>query len=325
MRSPFFLLLLALPAFVAAPAAGAPTFRIGVLKWHDSPNDRKALDGVREGFALARLAAEFEVFDAKGDAALARAALERWDAGGADLVYALGTAGALRAKETVKNRPVVFTAVTNPVGSGVVPGWDGSGTNLCGNSNWIAVSDVLDVFRSAVPDLARLGVVLSRDNPVSLEEVAEARRFFAERPEKRLKLFEEGIASPEEIPAAVAKVLDRGAQALWVPIDIDVYQNLPRVLAVTEPRKVPVVTSQATAVTGGAVAGVAVDYRALGRASVVLAEAVLRGGAAPGALPIGRMSSYRVLLNLASARRIDFTVPLPLLAVADEIVEEESR
>ena len=167
MKIPAFLLLAFIPLLAAPIARAVPPPRVGLFVWHESPNDRRSLEGVRHGFGLAGFDAAFLEFDAKGDAAAAREVLERWDAGDVDLVYAFGTAAALLARDHVRSRPVVFTAVTNPVGSGLVPDWEGSGTNLCGNSNWIAVADVLDVFRSTVPDLARLGVVFNRDNPVS--------------------------------------------------------------------------------------------------------------------------------------------------------------
>ncbi len=323
-KSPAFLLILLAgllltgrPTAISAPE----NFRIGVLFWHASPNDELALKGVRSGLALSRIKAQLEVVNADKDAEQARATLESWRDRKFDLVYAMGTSAALRARETLTEIPVVFTAVTNPVGSGIVPNWDGSGTNLCGNSNWIDTSEVLAVFRSAVPDLARLGVVLTRNNPVSIEEVAEAKRTFKEHPEKRLALFEEYLRSPDDLEEAVAKLLSRGSQAVWIPIDYDVYRNIDRVAAITAPRGIPLVTSQASAVKNGAVAGVAVDYHALGERSVILAEQVLRRGMDPGSLPVGRMNSYRVIVNLAAARQAKLELPLALLATADEILD----
>jgi putative ABC transport system substrate-binding protein len=317
------LLLLALLPWSAGPAGAAEkkTFRVGVLFWHESPNDELAFKGVQSGFALARLQVATEIIYARADADRARSALRRWRDQGYDLVYAMGTSASLVARAVLTELPVVFTAVTNPVGSGVVPNWEGSGTNLCGNSNWIDTSAVLTVFRNAVPDLARLGVVLNRDNPVSIEEVAEAKRYFRDHPRKRLALFEEYLRGPEDLEQAVTKLLERGAQAVWVPIDFDVYRNIDKVTALTAPRGIPVVTSQASAVKTGAVVGVAVDYHTLGERSVILAEQVLCRGADPGKLPVGRLSSYRVLVNLGAARRAKFELPLALLATADEILD----
>ncbi len=316
------LLPLALMALIPTVRVSArEPFRIGVLFWHESPNDERAFLGVQSGFALAGLKTKIERFDAAEDAEKARSALRDWRDRSFDLVYAMGTSATIRARETLTKLPVVFTAVTNPVGSGVVPSWDGSESNLCGNSNWISTPKVLKVFRSAVPDLARLGVILNRDNPVSIEEVAEAKRYFQKNPEKRLALYEEYLRGPEGLEAAVRKVLERGAQAVWIPIDYDVYRNIDRVAAITAPVGIPLVTSQASAVKNGAVVGVAVDYHALGERSVILAEKVLRGGVAPGTLPVGRMHSFRVIVNLKAARRAKFEIPLTLLATADEILD----
>ena len=319
---PLLCLAFLFPIPESAISAREP-FKIGVLFWHESPNDERAFSGVKSGLELAGIAAKLERFDASEDPDRAREALRNWRDREFDLVYAMGTSAALRAKETLTKLPVVFTAVTNPVGSGVVPSWDGSESNLCGNSNWISTPEVLMVFRNAIPDLARLGVVLNRDNPVSIEEVAEAKRYFKDHPEKRLALFEEYIRGPEGIEEAVEKALKRGAQAIWVPIDFDVYRNIDRVAAITAPRGIPLVTSQASAVKNGAVAGVAVDYHALGERSVILAEQVLRKGVDPGSLPVGRMQSYRVIVNLAAARQARFEIPLTLLATADEILNAE--
>ena len=316
------LLLLVLLTTVSPTANSAPEqFKIGVLFWHESPNDERAWQGVKSGLALARIKATAERVHAGEDADKARKALQDWRDRDFDLVYAMGTSAALRAKETLSELPVVFTAVTNPVGSGVVPSWDGSGTNLCGNSNWIATPEVLTVFQNAIPDLARLGVVLNRNNPVSIEEVAEAKRYFKEHPEKRLALFEEYLRGPKDLEEAIEKLLERGSQAIWIPIDYDVYRNVDRIAAITAPLGIPLVTSQASAVKNGAVAGVAVDYHALGERSVILAEQVLRRGVDPGSLPVGRMKSFRVLVNLAAARQAKFELPLSLLATADEILD----
>ena len=303
--------------------------RVGVLFWHDSANDPVAFEGVKAGFALAGLPVEFEVVNVRENEARARKRLLDWEKRGFDLVYALGTSAAIRARNHLERIPVVFTAVTNPVLKGLAPSWDGCGGNLCGNSNWIPRKDLLAVFKAAVPDLFRLGVVLNPENPVPMEEVAEVKKFFAAEPEHAIRLLEVGLRDPKELEdpdaklrEAVTRAIELGAQALWVPIDPDVYRRLDVVASVTAPLGIPIVSSQASAVKSHAVVAVAVDYHLLGQRSVILAEKVLRQGADPGKLPIGRMRSFDVKVNLAAARRARFEIPLPLLATADEILDE---
>jgi putative ABC transport system substrate-binding protein len=316
--------VLSLVTLVPSRAEGERKYRVGLLFWHSSPNDEQAMKGVKDGLALAGIGIAPDFQNVESDTARAHRILTGWEREGYDLVFAFGTEAALRAKEATRHVPVVFTAVTNPFTRGIVDSWDGSGTNLCGNSNWIAPPDLLEVFQETVPGMARLGVVLSPTNKVSMEEVREVRIYFS-RPENRdktLKLMEEGVAKPGEIREAVRRVLDRGAQAIWIPIDIMVYQNLSEVSAVTMPRGIPLLASQGSAVEEDAVVGVAVDYHLLGMNAAVYAKRILLDGEEPGTLPIGKMHSFRTIVNLAAARRTRFTVPLPLLATADEILDE---
>jgi putative ABC transport system substrate-binding protein len=326
MKRPPRIALLAtlLVGLVAGGARGSGSPRkVGVLFWHDSPNDTAAFAGVREGFELARIPVEFEVVTANEDGEKADAALRSFERREFDLVYALGTEAALRAKDVIRKRPVVFTAVTHPVGSGVVRSWDGSGGRLCGNSNWIERRDLFRVFQAAVPSLARLGVILNPKNPVSGQELAEAKAFFRDpdQRDQRRKLTVEFVDGPEHVAAAARALVEAGVQAIWIPIDRDVYRHLEAVTAVTRPAGIPLLSSQYSAVEQHqAIVGVAVDYRLLGMNSVVLAKKVLSGDAEPGRLAIGRMRSFRVIVSLTAARRTGYRLPLPLLAWADSIL-----
>ncbi len=302
----------------AAPADASARPRVGVLFWHDSPNDRLAFEGVREGFALGRLDPEYRVVEARGDDAAARAALRGFEEQGFDLVYAMGTGAALRAREEVRRVPVVFTAVTDPVGSGVVASPEGSGRNLCGNSNGVASPEVLAVFRRALPTLATLGVVYDAGNPVSRAEVAEMRRAGAAAdPPLALAVLERRAADLERdggVHAAVSEVAPR-CDAIWIPIDIAVYTRSEEAAAAATDARRPVLATAPAAARSAAVC-VTVDFRALGRSSVVLAARALRGED-PGKMPVGRMRSLRVILNLEAARRSGLEIPLALVAAAD--------
>src|SRR5690606_8231921 len=177
-------LLLAFAAGLAGQEAVSPAprpWRIGVLFWHDSPNDAEALRGIRNALEARGHPHELLVEAAGSDREAAYAILDGFVASDVDLIVALGTEAALRAKERVRGIPVVFTAVTNPVESGVVAAWEGSGTHLAGNSNWIEPETIVRVFRLAVPHLRRLGVLRSeRSEVVSAAELRGVRRYLQE-------------------------------------------------------------------------------------------------------------------------------------------------
>ena len=74
-------------------------------------------------------------------------------------------------------------------------------------------------------------------------------------------------------------------------------------------------------IKNGAVLGLAVDYVALGRKSVVIANKILSQGIAPKDIPIGRMHSYQIIVNLRAANSIGHEIPLGILAAVDFITE----
>jgi putative ABC transport system substrate-binding protein len=304
----------------ARTVSGKERPRIGVLFWHDSPNDREAFQGVQDGFALAGYEPIFEVREARGDDAEARRALGDFEARGVDLVYAMGTGAALLAKAEVRKAPVVFTAVTDPVGSGVVEGEAGSGRNLCGNAGGVDPARALAVFRDALPRLANLAVVFDPANPVSRREV-EVMRAAGAALDPPVALVErpasaEDLRRPGAVREACAAVLAK-ADALWIPIDIEVYSRAAQAGEAAAAARRPVFSTASAAARTAAAVCLTPDLRAVGRASVVAAARVLRGED-PGRIPLLRPRSSRVILNLEAAARTGFEMPLPLLASADE-------
>ena len=325
------LLLLALGGTPGSSAAQEGTSRpqtaerhLGVLFWHPSPNDFAALEGIRRGLTDAGIRHRLEVREAKEDEATARRILGEFEAAGVELVFALGTRAALLAAEELESTPIVFTAVTSPVESGLVPSWEGSGRNLAGNSNWVKPRTLVRVFQLAVPGLERLGILRSRRSGlVSGAELQGMRRFLESDGAPRLELVEEVVEDPLGLPRAVQRLLDAGVQALWIPIDFEVYENLDRVLDTLGPGSIPLVSSSVKGAQAGAVAGVLADYQLLGRRAVVLARAILEEGLEPWRLPIETMQGSQVVVNLSAARRCGYELPLSLLVLADRILEEE--
>jgi len=313
---------------------------MGVLFWHDSPNDEAALDGIRAAFAETKHPHELIVRNADSDPAEAVRILDEFlgeaetgdgdeshaasdsAAKPVDLVFAMGTRAALLAAERIDEIPVVFTAVTNPVQSRVVPSWKGSGRNLAGNSNWIDSETLLRVFGQAVPGLGRIGILRSSvSGEVSAAELKSMKEFLAKKGAPSMEIVEKVVAAPSEIESAVAALGASKVQAIWIPIDFLIYSNMKEVLAAIEPNPIPLVSSSLKATRAGAVAGVVVDYTLLGKRAVVIALDILEGRKKPGAIPIGTMNAHKIVVNLAAARRCRYELPLSFLVSADSILD----
>lgn len=310
---------------VAAPAQAQATRRLGVFFWHDSPNDIATWTGIRAGLTAAGLPAEFVERRADSDAARAVTCLSELRDARCELVFAMGTQSALLAKERLRDVPVVFAAVSNAVASGVVADWRGSGTNVCGASNWIDPANVLEVFRLAVPHLDHLGVLRSKaSGVVSAAEVATMRDHLTRPGTRPLELREALASDAADVPRAVRELVAAGVDAIWIPIDLTIYRDIGAVRNALGDARVPLLSTAATGVRDGAVAGTTVDYELHGRRAAAIALDVLVRGRDPGSLPVDRMRSSLVLVNLAAARQNRVELPLSLLVLADELLDPEA-
>ncbi|MEZ6038441.1 MAG: ABC transporter substrate binding protein [Planctomycetota bacterium] len=308
------------------PAPAAAPARVGVFLWHDSPNDITTLAGVREGLAEAHLAVEFVERQADADAERAARCLAELREARCDLVLALGTRATQLAHEALPDLPIVFAAVTNPVASDILPAWGPSGARLCGASNWIDPQGVLDVFRMAVPQLRRLGILRSRQSGVvSQAELTDMRALLARPAAPAITVHEAFVDGDGGFDGAVRQLLDAGVDAIWIPIDLTVYSDVPAVERALGDRRVPLLTTAASGVRGGALVGAAVDYRLHGRRAAALVQRALRQPGRLGEWPVDRMQSSLVVVNLAAARRNGFELPLSLLAIADELIAPEEQ
>jgi putative ABC transport system substrate-binding protein len=329
MRGPWFavfpLLSLVLTAQVPSPPAAPPTEkRLGVFFWHESPNDEATFRGIQQGLRQSGLPHRFVEHRANADPARAAAAFTALRQARCDLVFAMGTQSTLLAREALPQVPIVFAAVSDPVASGIVPSWQGSGGNLCGGSNWIAPANVLAVFQLAVPGLQRLGMLRSEaSGVVSAAEAASMRAHLAALPNGRIELVEAVCKDAAGIPAAIAALRQQRIDAIWIPIDLSIYQNVPAVQKALGDDKTPLLTTAATGVQQGALVGAVVDYSLHGRRVAAMAVDVLAHGKAPGTLPVDRLHGNLVLVNLAVARKTGIELPLSLLALADELIDPE--
>ena len=305
------------PAPIESGGASAPA-RVVVFFWHDSPNDIEALEGLRRGFEVCGLEIRREIH-ANQDESLARRELAAVAKSGVDVVVAFGTRSTQIAADVLEETPIVFSAVTNPVLSEICPSWAGSGRNLAGNSNWLDRRRMLDVFRQGVPNMRRIGILRSPDNAVSRAELEEARK--ALRADDELEIVDYQVADPslEKLDAVLDRALAE-VDAIWLPIDYELYQTEPleRIVERSRAAKKPLLSSAARAAGAGALLTLTVDYRLLGMKAAALVRRVV-AGEEPGTMPIGRLRSTHLHVDLRAARAIGLELPIDLLLGAHRI------
>jgi phosphate transport system substrate-binding protein len=315
------LILFMLASAFQVYARQAP-YRIGILMWHEVKHDMQAIEGFKEGLEFSGIPYLVDLKNAHESKREGVEILSRWKQQKIDLVLTVGTSATLLAQTQLSDIPVVFTAVTSPVTSGIVKSWQKPGKNATGTSNWVKPRDKLKQFKNAMPDLNKLGVIYNLQNPVSVAEVEEARPVISEL---GINLLTATITEADQIESTLEGLISQGIDALWVPIEKIVYSNMDRVGSISIPARLPVFSSTSRGVEATAsgksagLVGITVDYRKLGRRSVYHVIDILTRGTNPGDIPVDTLPPF-VISNINNADSINYKIPPSFLARSDYII-----
>src|SRR6266516_5688717 len=135
----------------------------------------------------------------------------------ADVIVTVATPPTLAAKQATAVIPIVFAAVSDPVGTGLVASRARSGGNLTGLANQISDTGgkKLELLREVVPGLRRLAIMVNVGNPASVLDMGEAQ---ATARALGLEITTSEIRRAEDIAPAFGARKGR-ADALYVCVD----------------------------------------------------------------------------------------------------------
>jgi ABC-type uncharacterized transport system substrate-binding protein len=305
MRRPIRLLALTLAlAGGAARAGGAP--RIGVLApGEDKEGQESAAAFVEAWRAAGALEGDFVQRVVGRDEKDAATALEDMHRENVRLIVALGDAATTRVRDAVRDVDVVFAVQDAALAVELRRG--GGACVVAG----VAPEVVAANLRRAVAGLRRVGVFVPRGDDAA---ATNARELGAEI---ETVVAEVDGATPDARAAAAVTKLVPGVDAVWLPPSI-VPDDAVAVAAALAKRGVPLVGSRRSHLAAGCAIVLRADPSDLGAIAAVLAQ-TLQAGGDPGKTPPRRAKRCRVEANLPAAARLDFVVPLTLLAWADEI------
>ena len=211
-----------------------------------------------------------------------------------------------------KNIPVIFTAVTDPVGAKLDSG------NVTGTSDVLPVEGQLQLIRQLQPDTKTIGITYTTSESNSLysinvyEELAGKYGF---------TIDSVGVTSQAEVTQAVDKLLSDGVDCLSNLTDNNVVGVLSAILEKTNEAGIPVYGSEVEQVKLGCVAGAGLDYVKLGVQTGEMAAKVLKGEAACENLPYEIIQNYDLYVNSTALKELNIELPADLASTAVECAQ----
>lgn len=292
-------------------SASADAYSIGITQIVSHPSLDAAREGFEKAFKDAGIEVTYDIKNAQGDQSTAADIAGAFAASDNDLILAIATPTAQAAAQAVKDKPVLFTAVTDPVDAGLVDSLEKPGANVTGTTDANPVMEQLELITEVVPNVKTVGIIYSPGEANSVVQVAWAKDAAAEL---GLELVEApAVTSADVLQAAESLKVD----AIYVPTDNIVVSALETVLNVGEEKKIPVFGAEGDSVARGAIATYGLNYFDLGYQTGQMAIRVLLEGADPATMPVETLTDPTLYINKAAAERMGVTIPDNIIEQAD--------
>ena len=221
-----------------------------------------------------------------------------------DLIFAISTPIALAMANAETTRPIIFSAVTDPVDARLVPSWHKAGPNVTGTSDLNPGAKPVELVTQAKPGTKTIGVLYSSSEPNSLTQV---KAFQAEAAALGVTLKTQAITSAAEISVGLEALAD--VDAILIPTDNTVVAALGSVVAFGQDRRIPVFCADTDSVSHGTVAARGVSYTALGRRAGEMAVSILRDGVPISSIPPEAPIDTELVVNPGAAASFGLTLP----------------
>ena len=256
------------------------------------------------------------------DAATIRAAVTETLAATPDVILAQGTAIAAVLQQQTRSVPVVFTVVSDPVGSGFVENFARPGGNMTGFTNFLEPSLAakwLELLKEIAPGVTRVAILFH-------PQLATGGGTYFVRPVETAAalLAVEPIRMPVQTPADIERAMDGFASepggGLIAPPDAVTLPNRELIIALAARYRLPAVYPYRFFLTTGGLMSYGMDYADVFRRSASYVDRILRGEK-PSELPVQAPTKFELVINLKTAKTLGLTVPPSLLARADEVIE----
>lgn len=197
--------------------------------------------------------------------------------------------------------PVVFSAVSDPVGAGLVASMDAPGSNITGTSDALNTEAIFDLMLSADPDIQTVGLLYDKSQDSSTAAIAAAKAYCEE---KGISVVEKTGTNNGEISLAADALIASGAEAVFTPTDNNV---MTAELAIYEKfidAKVPHYGGADSFALNGAFLGYGVNYVELGTATADMAVDILANGKDPASIAVQTMDNGIATVNTETAEAI---------------------
>ena len=316
-------LLFSVDASPAQERGGRKAVKVGVAQFASdeaSENDQKGFEkALAEAGFKEKVRLVYDRQSARGDLGQAEAIARKYLIEKFDLIHTIAPPISQAVVRIIKDIPIVFSSVTDPVQGGLVPATSRpgtqSGTNVTGISHHWPASLQFEMSTQFLPRAKRWGTIYNLRDPNSPLLIKGVR---ATAKKLRMELMEVVVSNSAETSEAT-QFLAGKIQAIHLIYDETVLSSVEAIVKVCDERKIPLFTSDLESVPKGAIAAYGLNFFSVGYSAGKMGVRILKGEE-PGNIPWRRRGKFNLYVNERAARAQGVVIPPELLNKSDKII-----
>jgi putative ABC transport system substrate-binding protein len=314
-------LILALAAATAlAMPAKADDVTVAVTAIVEHPALDAARDGVKEALAEAGYKEgenlTFLYESAQGNPGTAAQIARQFVGEEPTVIVPISTPSAQAVVSSTRDIPVVFTAVSDPVGAQLVKDAAAPGGNVTGLSDMSPVAEHIKLIKEVSPDAKSIGFLYNTAETNSVSILAALK----EEAAKNDMTVVESVATKSAEVQGAARALVGRADVFYIPTDNTIVSAFEAAVGVAEEAKIPLYAADTGSVERGAVAALGFNYFDVGKQTGAIVVRVLKGEA-PGDIPVTVAAGTDLVINKSAAEKMGVTFPEAILSRATRTIE----
>nr|VVV05916.1 hypothetical protein AW0309160_03399 [Aliivibrio wodanis] len=216
-----------------------------------------------------------------------------------DVMIGIGTQSAQAMASVSSSIPVVFTAVSDPIGAKLVKTLEFPEKNVTGMSAMTPIADHVRLLQELLPNIETIGVVY---NSGEVNSVAQVELLKSVAKEANIEIIEASVANSSDVLLAT-KIVAKKADVIYAPTDNTIASAFQALISAANATKTPVFGGATFYVDKGAFASLGFSFYQLGEQTADYVVAIIHG-TKPSQLPVKPAIGTDLILNQVAAQRL---------------------
>lgn len=273
----------------ASEKSSGASYTIGICNYVDDASLNQIVENINARLAEIEseqgITIEVKYDNCNADANVMNQIIANFAANNVDLMVGVATPVAMAMQSATEDSktPVVFAAVSDPVGAGLVASLEEPGSNVTGSSDNLDTNSVMNLIFAQNPDAKKIGLLYDVGQDSSTAAIEHAKAYLDD---KGVEYVERTATTAEEVALAAQALVSDGVDAVFTPTDNTIMKAELAIYETFADAGIPHYTGADSFALNGAFLGYGVDYANLGRETADMIASILTEGKDPATTPV---------------------------------------